>query len=54
MHVRVGDQEEVYLVTGLSTWEIDPHLQSWMSSRVYWRFPGADSTGFTLENQRAI
>lgn len=51
VHVRLGGQNEVYLASGLATWEVDANLLSWIDP-VYLTVTAADITGFTLKNQQ--
>ena len=51
VHVRLGGQDEVYLASGLATWEIDANLLSWIDP-VYLAVAAADITSFTLKNQQ--
>ena len=51
VHVRLGGKDEVYLASGLATWEIDANLLSWIDP-IYLTVPAADITSFTLKNQQ--
>ena len=49
-HVRLAGQDNVYLATGLASWEVDSSLLNWINP-AYVSFNAADLTGFTLKNQ---
>ena len=51
VHVRLGGKNEVYLASGLATWEISGDLLSWINP-VYLSVNAADITSFTLKNQQ--
>lgn len=50
VHVRLGGKNEVYLASGLATWEINADLLSWINP-AYLTVTAADITSFTLKNQ---
>lgn len=50
VHARLGGQNEVYLGSGLATWEVDASLLSWINP-VYLSLNASDVAGLTLRNQ---
>jgi hypothetical protein len=48
-HVRISGQDDVYIATGLSPWEVSSGVSSWISTS-YLNIPIADITGFKLGN----
>ncbi len=48
-HVRLGGQNDVYLASGLSTWELNTDAASWIDT-LYVNVTQADVTGFSLAN----
>jgi hypothetical protein len=48
-HVRLAGQDNVYLATGLASWEVDSSLLNWINP-IYLSFNAADLTGLTLKN----
>ncbi len=50
IHVRLDGQDNVYLASGPSTWEVSAELLSWVNP-VYVAISSADVTGFTLKNR---
>lgn len=49
-HVRLAGQDNVYLASGLASWEVDSSLLNWINP-VYLSFNAADLIGFTLKNK---
>jgi hypothetical protein len=49
-HVRLAGQDNVYLASGLASWEVDTSLLTWINP-VYLSFNAADLTGLTLANK---
>jgi hypothetical protein len=49
-HVRLAGQDNVYLGSGLASWEVDSSLLNWIDP-IYVSFNAADLTGLTLENK---
>lgn len=50
VHVRLDGQDNVYLASGLNTWEIGADVLSW-GNPVYFQAQAADVTSFTLVNR---
>lgn len=48
-HVRLAGQDDVYIATGISPWEIAGEVTSWITT-AYVNIPPADVTGLTLRN----
>ncbi len=48
-HVRLAGQNEVYLASGLATWDINADAGSWVDT-AYFTVPQADVVGVTLAN----
>jgi hypothetical protein len=48
-HVRLGGQNEVYMATGISSWDYSADASSWIDT-VYLALPSADVVRFSLTN----